>query len=122
VAIDYARLAGVAESLIASSGRGASLVPPSAPVDPTKPWGERAAEADPIAVVAVFLGQRNDDAIPRPSVDSKTVRVLVAASAAIDALGPPWELVDGDRRYQVARVLPLKPGGLTLLYQLELAG
>lgn len=134
MAFDYSGLVSTAEELIALFGRDVSLVlPPQQPADPAKPWAGRQDEAtatDDVTLTGVraaFLEPREEDrqgqfietTSDRQAVENVTARVLVAAtSLGSHRLDNRWRVVDGARRLEILRAVPVQPGPTLIYYDL----
>ncbi len=135
-AFPYAELQTVAQDLIDSAGRPATLVRAERPTTANpvagKPWvsvskGDAdtdAAAAQSIPVTAVFLSLSRRDREGQ-LVQLKSQEVLIGAELAAgipEELDPEWTLVDeAGSSWQVLNSRPLQPGPLLMLYRLELS-
>ena len=119
----YDSIAADVLAIIAETGRTMrALRMSSVPADANKPWrgpADGSAVASDVAVKAVF-----DEASIEPSASEnrpnlKTQKVYVAASGAPD-LSLYHKIVDADARvYRIVSCVPVKPGDVVILYELE---
>lgn len=137
MALDYAKLAAVATRLIDENGREFQLRRSSQTLaDPARPWG--AVESDAVAsdelsitVTGVFLdsifldepGTANAiTGLPEPQ-SSRTSRLLVGPEPELPAaVGPDWYATDGTLRWEILRVVPVRPGPTLVYHAIELEG
>lgn len=128
-AFDYESLADDAQEIIDEFGREATLTRAArvtAAAPGSKPWvpiqgDAAAAPAQSIDVTAVFLSLDRQEKDGQ-TVEAKSQGILIGSGVALpEEVGPDWQLVDGDRIWEVLASKPLKPGPTLMLYKLELA-
>lgn len=132
--VDYVKLAGIAETLIADNGRDITLVKYNeTPTDTDKPW--RSSETSrttgvEVTVKGVFVEDRGlrfsklGLAFKQEEDDPIIVRggqiFFVSANAAgANNLEEFDQLQDGSTVWQIVNVALLKPGETRLLYEIE---
>lgn len=151
-AFDYSGLATTAETLIDRFGRNVTFTRKNyfGEAVSGKPWRGPSIGTSTFSVKAVVYDY-DDRAINGDTVKLGDRRVLVSADALAAAgwgdgttwssmdypwgdAASPWDtqesagpdlddtMLDGGRNYKVVRALPIKPGGSTLVYELQVRG
>lgn len=111
---DYASLAATAKRLIEANGYALTVRRYSAPANPGTPWRPGAASVTTFSIKGVVYPRSASPGGP------KIETILVAASGL--ALVPQLTdhiRVDGEDR-GIAEIRPLAPGGVGLLYEIDL--
>jgi hypothetical protein len=124
---DYSRLLTKADALITRFGKTITLVKMSEnPTDPAKPWLGTADTENVLSATAVVLNDAETDDHPVSSVPdgrkaAAGMRMLISpvAAGAEDLQTYDFANVDGRLR-RITRSEQLDPGGMNLLYTLEL--
>jgi len=116
---DYSRLRGTADRLVGRFGYEATLHRTTGGSD--TPWGGMPPTRQAFSLTVVEEG--TDTRYSRDAGGAlipRTVRVLrVSAAGEAPQVGDEIELADG--RHEVARVEPLQPGGIVLLFEVEIS-
>ena len=116
---DYARIRGTAERLLERFGQTATLLKPGAPTGPE--WDRQPGQATehPITVVDENQMQRDQ----RGTLIGEAVHALIVSTAGGVALerADRVRLANG-RDLEVIDVRPLSPGGVVLLYEVQVSG
>lgn len=135
MSFDYTPLVSTAQELIALFGRDVVLQRrTTASASPTRPWGPPAASGAgslSVTVKAVFLGLSRGSFANvsvginggnQTGVEGKTSRVLIAAQPSIAIeIGPEFLIVDGARRWEIARCETIRPGGSLIYFDCEVS-
>lgn len=121
--IDYPELAVQVRDIIEGTGRSMAFIKNNeTPTDANKPW--RTYETTPAQSVTAKAVE--DDATSEDVPDSFNVRdgdKMLYVSAL--ALGDTVDLtnfdavIDNDERWSIVKVMPVKPGDVTLLYMAQ---
>lgn len=125
---DFAMQATLAQRLIEKNGAPMEVVyydDPIAP-DPLKPW----EAGEPIVTSqntrGVFLTAKHikyglavDEQADADGVHSQERRVLIAATTLTQAPNVKCELVANGERWKIVSVVPLRPGGVDIIYTLQ---
>jgi hypothetical protein len=123
MAINYARLAQVAQRLIDENGRALTItLRPRTPVDLTKPWnGPNIAASASITVTGVIGDDTEVDA-KGDLVRNGQKLAYIAALDTDPALIEQYDvLTDGSDRWKIQKVDNVAPGPTRLVYVLTLA-
>ena len=127
MALDYANLKAIADTLISENGRSMSLVKKDLthPANVAKPWrANLTTDQITITVTGVFAEFTEED--QPPSLDRKSTRTVLVSATSVEALAPAdvniedyHTLLDGGVEFRIVKAEPLEPGDTRILYILE---
>ena len=118
-AFDYAALELKAAALINKFGRAAILrLITKTPIDTAKPWQGTTDTKTDTTITAVFLDYSLEDA-EGSLVHRSDQKVFMRGNLGIDVTDQD-KIVDGTSEWAIVDVFPLNPGGVTLLFELQL--
>lgn len=123
MAIDYASLALVAQTLLEDNGRACTLIRlEETPTDANMPWrGSDFDAAEEVGATAVFLAFRDDD-VDGDLIRRGDQRAFVAELTVPGVDLRQFDLLrdDAGLEWKVVSVETVRPGGTTLLFKLHL--
>lgn len=122
MALDYAALATVSQTLIEANGRSVTLVKVSeVPLTPAQPWRGNTTTETLSVVTAVMMDYEKED------VDGDLVRAgdqiaVVAEKSAPSADIEDYELLrdDENQEWKIINVDKIRPGPTTLVFLIQL--
>lgn len=123
MAINYASLALVAQTLLEENGRAATLIRlDTTPLDGAQPWrGTNFASAQEVEATAVFLNYEAAD-VDGDLVQRGDQRAFVAQLSVEGVDLREFDLLrdDAGLEWKIVNVDTVRPGGTTLVYKLQL--
>lgn len=129
MALDYVKLAAVADKLISENGKPVTFKRQSAtPADPTKPWRGAGAHVDDLVITAFAVVIPNDEIDDKEAMRRGDATAYIAASTfgagnpfAPDDLVTIDSMLDNEGyTWHVHGVKIINPGATRVLYTAEL--
>lgn len=114
-AFDYGELRDTASELIAEFGQSASLIP----VTVADAWNPAPTEGTPVTITVVDLNEQIRDSAGM--LTGETKRTLIVSTAAGVTPTKRDKITLGGAKHEIAEVRPLAPGGVVLLWEVDLA-
>ena len=118
MAFDYDRMVTKASSLITDFGRSLTLRQVARPPASGLPWDPSSETPTNIGVVGVVLDY-DDREIDGAVILVGDRRVLISAMSPPVDIVPGDEIVDGADKYRIVNPRQLKPGPVTLLWEMQ---
>jgi len=124
-AFDYSGLVTVANDLISSFGRTATLARATRVPSGAKPWlaQQGAAAVSGAQTFSVKIVETAKAHAHRPAEDVKSTAKIIFMSvetALPEEIDTDWQIIDGGITYQVRSIRVVAPGGTLIVYRLEL--
>jgi hypothetical protein len=125
---DYSSEIATAKDLINEYGVAIDVIhyDDALPSDPLKPWELGPPTQTVESTRGVFLTSKHvkyglavDEQADTDSVPNQERRVLLAADGLVRIPTVKSELVSGGERWKIVSVIPLRPGGVNILYTLQ---
>ena len=115
---DYSTMQAKATDLIARYGRSVTLVSPSTELlDEAAPWKGVVSEPTSASATAVFIDYDLSE-IDNDLIRAGDMRCLI--TGANSSAGSAKTLTDGNAVWNIVKVNQIKPGGTSMLFELQL--